>query len=101
MPPVRIARFDRGELRKPQPRGDGSVMYEGRFTRPGIFPYMRADGTIRHELRRREDILNPAFVEALMGFPAGWTELPSQQTTLFGASASPPSATPSSRNARR
>lgn len=44
-------------------------------------------------------VLNPRFVEALMGFPEGWTELPSKQTTLPGLSGSEPSETPSFRSA--
>lgn len=48
-------------------------------------------------------VLNPRFVEALMGFPPGWAMLPSPQlslpTTPPPASSSPPSATPSSPSA--
>lgn len=46
-------------------------------------------------------VLNPRFVEALMGFPPGWTTLSSPQISLRLRSASPPSATPSSRSAPR
>lgn len=28
-------------------------------------------------------VLNPAFVEALMGFPPGWTEIPDPQISLL------------------
>lgn len=38
-------------------------------------------------------VLNPAFVEALMGFPPGWTSLPSPQIWLLPPSASKPSGT--------
>lgn len=47
----------------------------------------------------RAAVLNPRFVEVLMGFPPGWTEIPTQQTSLFPLTSSAPSATRSSPSA--
>lgn len=42
--------------------------------------------------------LNPCFVEAIMGFPVGWTDVPLPANAL---PAKKPSATPSSRRPRK
>ncbi len=46
-------------------------------------------------------VLNPRFVEALMGFPPGWVSLPDPQISLHERSNSPLLETPLSHNVAR
>lgn len=52
----RVYRIDRAELRPPRKRADGSVRYDAILSRVGVFPYRRADGTIRREYRSPEEV---------------------------------------------
>ena len=53
---AREYRVDRAELRPPQKRADGSVRYDAGVSRVGVFPYRKADGTIRLEYRSAEEV---------------------------------------------
>jgi hypothetical protein len=58
---------DRGELRSPTITSQGFWRGEGRVGRAGIYEYRNDDGSIRRELRPREEIQSP---EALASFDA-------------------------------
>lgn len=49
-------RVDRGELKKPKRRADGSLVAEGFLTRTGVFTYRNRDGSTRREYRPPEEV---------------------------------------------
>lgn len=51
-------RVDRGELRKPTKRADGSIVVDGRLTRTGVFLYRDAKGGVRREYRPPSEVFN-------------------------------------------
>jgi hypothetical protein len=44
-------RLDRAQLQPPRRRADGSVVYDGKLTRAGVFEYRQPDGSTRREYR--------------------------------------------------
>jgi len=51
-------RVDRGELKKPKRRADGSLVAEGFLTRTGVFTYRNQDGSVRREYRPPSEVFN-------------------------------------------
>lgn len=64
-----VMRYDTGELHTPHRTDEGYLFAEGFATRTGIFLYMRADGTIRRELRLPDEVSNPDSLGTLGGKP--------------------------------
>lgn len=60
-------RFDQGSLRKPERTPQGFLKVDGLAARVGILEYRNDDGTIRRELRLREDVADPASLAAYEG----------------------------------
>ena len=55
---VKVLRFDDGELAEPVRLDNGFLLCDARITRTGVFPYRRANGTIRRELRVPDEVFN-------------------------------------------
>ena len=51
-----VRRFDRGTLKPPKIRADGSIRFDGYLTRSGVFLYRREDGSIKREWRSPEEV---------------------------------------------
>jgi hypothetical protein len=62
-------RLDLGELRPMTRRGDGTVRVQAHLTRCGVFPYLQPDGTIRRELRPRDEVMDPESLASFAGVP--------------------------------
>lgn len=63
-----VIRYDAAEL-KAREDSDGFLYDSPVVARTGILVYRNADGTIRRELRTREDAASPAFLESMVGKP--------------------------------
>lgn len=59
-----VIRHDRATLRKPSKTSQGFLRVDGYIGRVGIYEYRNDDGTIRRELRPREEVLAPAALES-------------------------------------
>jgi hypothetical protein len=67
--PMRVERFDRGELRSPTKTPAGFLRLDGYATRTGILLYRLPDGTTRRELRHPEDVARADSLSSLAGVP--------------------------------
>lgn len=75
--PERAIRVDRGQLRAPVITDEGFLQVEGYVARPGIYEYLNtpADeangygraGTVRRELKPREEVLSPKTIAQYAG----------------------------------
>lgn len=63
-----VIRYDAAEL-KAREDGDGFLYDSPVVARTGIMVYRNADGTVRRELRTREDASQAAFLESMVGKP--------------------------------
>ena len=66
---MRTTRVDRGTLRAPRRKANGTLIADGVFSRAGVFTYMNADGSARRELRLPEEVFRPDALESLEGLP--------------------------------
>jgi len=64
-----VHRTDLSTLQPVEERDDGTIVADGRLTRCGVFTYFQPDGSVRRELRRRQDVCNPASLHTLIGRP--------------------------------
>lgn len=62
-------RVDRGTLKPPVRRADGSILVEGVITRSGVFEYMNPDGSIRREYRPPEEVFKADSVSSVALLP--------------------------------
>lgn len=62
-----VIRTDRASLGRPKMTSQGFLKASGHFARAGIYEYRNDDGTIRYELRPREEVHDP---EALASYDA-------------------------------
>lgn len=60
-------RFDQGSLRKPEMLPHGFMKVEGYVARAGVLEYRNDDGSIRRELRLREDVADPKSLSGYEG----------------------------------
>lgn len=60
-------RFDQGSLRKPEMLPNGFMKVEGYVARAGVLEYRNDDGSIRRELRLREDVSDPKSLAGYEG----------------------------------
>jgi uncharacterized protein len=51
-----VRRFDKGTLKPPRVRADGSIRFDGYLTRSGVFLYRRDDGSIKREWRSPDEV---------------------------------------------
>ncbi|QAX92281.1 head maturation protease [Pantoea phage vB_PagM_LIET2] len=63
-----VIRYDSAEL-KAREDSDGFLHDSPVVARTGIMVYRNADGTVRRELRTREDASSPGFLESMVGKP--------------------------------
>lgn len=56
-------RIDRGTLKPPVRRADGSMVVEGVLTRSGVFEYANPDGTLRREYRPPSEVFNDESIK--------------------------------------
>ena len=61
----RTYRIDRGALKPPVRRADGSVRYDAALTRAGVFTYMNPDGSTRKEYRSVAEVGNAESLASL------------------------------------
>lgn len=59
-------RFDRAEISDSRYQ-DGFLRAKVRLTKPGVFPYLMADGTVRKEAKPPEEIYSESFLKSLDG----------------------------------
>ena len=60
---IKVQRYDRGELRKPERLKNGFMKVDARLTRTGVFIYRTADGGTRRELRLPEEVFKGDSME--------------------------------------
>lgn len=63
-----VIRYDSAEL-KAHEDGDGFLYDSPVVARTGVLVYRNADGTVRRELRTREDATSNAFLQSMIGKP--------------------------------
>lgn len=61
-------RFDRADVVS-YTEENGFFKAKVRLTKPGVYPYLLGDGTIRKEAKLPDEIFNPAFLKSLDGIP--------------------------------
>ena len=61
-------RFDRADVVS-FTEENGFFKAKVRLTKPGVYPYLLGDGTIRKEAKLPDEIFNPAFLKSLDGIP--------------------------------
>ncbi|HRG77155.1 MAG TPA: DUF2213 domain-containing protein [Leptospiraceae bacterium] len=61
-------RFDRADVIS-FTEENGFFKAKVRLTKPGVYPYLLGDGTIRKEAKLPDEIFNPAFLKSLDGIP--------------------------------
>lgn len=61
-------RFDRADVVS-YVEENGFLKAKVRLTKPGVYPYLLGDGTIRKEAKLPDEIFNPAFLKSLDGIP--------------------------------
>ncbi len=61
-------RFDRADVVS-WTEENGFFKAKVRLTKPGVYPYLLGDGTIRKEAKLPDEIFNPAFLKSLDGIP--------------------------------
>lgn len=66
---TRVRRTDYATLRPVERRDDGTLLADAYLTRCGVFQYHQPDGSIRRELRRRQDVADPTSLRTLEGRP--------------------------------
>ena len=64
-----VQRFDFGRITSVQPTPQGGRLVPAAVTRTGVFPYRRADGSIRRELRLPEEVFHEDSLATLKGAP--------------------------------
>lgn len=64
-----VRRFDLGEIKSATRTPQGFLLCPGFATRVGVFPYLNADGSVRHELRHPDDVFDPVSLETLKHAP--------------------------------
>lgn len=67
--PIRVNRFDKGELRKAERTPQGFLRAPAFATRTGVFTYRTKDGGIRRELRHPEDVFAADSLKTLASIP--------------------------------
>ena len=55
-----VTRIDRGRLKAPVRRADGTMVVEGNLARTGVQTYYNKDGSKRVEYRPEEEVFAPA-----------------------------------------
>lgn len=65
----RVARTDIATLRPVDRRSDGTIVADAHLTKTGVFPYQQPDGSIRRELRRKQDVFDPTSLRSFEGRP--------------------------------
>lgn len=75
----RVLRYDyAGELSAPRRTDEGYLVAEAWISRAGVFVYVLPDGTLRRELRPREEVFAPSSLASFAGkpttlsHPSGW-----------------------------
>ena len=66
---TRYARVDGSDIKDSFDADTGWLRAPARITRTGVFDYMLADGTLRRELRRPEDVFHPESIASLQMVP--------------------------------
>lgn len=95
--PERMFRVDRGQLRAPRVTAEGFLEVEGYIARPGIYEYVNtpADekrglgkaGTIRRELKPREEVIAPKLLGQLAALTITAEHPPGHRVTAENRSA--------------
>lgn len=62
-------RYDVGGLRPVRRMPDGRVVVDAYFTRAGVFPYTRKDGSVERELRLPEHVFDRASMQSFANLP--------------------------------
>lgn len=62
-------RYDIGSLQKPRRTDEGYLIADAYLTRPGVFPYRQADGSVRLELRPRQEVFDEDSLATLFAKP--------------------------------
>ncbi|HPA70779.1 MAG TPA: DUF2213 domain-containing protein [Spirochaetota bacterium] len=64
----KVFRYDRGTI-EPFERGDGFLRARVTIARPGVFPYLTPQGTIRMEAKLPDDLFSEITIESAKGKP--------------------------------
>lgn len=64
----KVFRYDRGTI-EPFERGDGFLRARVTIARPGVFPYLTPQGTIRMEAKLPDDLFSDLTIESAKGKP--------------------------------
>ncbi len=88
---MKLIRTDRASLASHSRRTpEGYIEDRPIVTRTGVFPYMNADGSIRHELRHPDDVFaadsiaSLAMLPVTLGHPAGMVNADNAKTLAVG-----------------
>ena len=65
--PIEVVRYDRGEYRRAIRLDNGVLRADAVPTKAGVFAYKNADGSIRRELRRPEEVFHSDSLATLEG----------------------------------
>lgn len=65
----RVARLDYGTIGKVKRTPQGGLLVDANLTRTGVFPYRRADGSVRRELRLPEEVFKADSIATLAAAP--------------------------------
>lgn len=65
----RVHRTDLSTLQPVEERDDGTIVADARLTRCGVFAYYQPDGSVRRELRRKQDVCDSKSLHTLIGRP--------------------------------
>lgn len=66
---TRVQRYDRGTLRRARRTDEGFLLVDAYLTRPGVFEYLQADGSVRRELRPRDEVFDTSSLSTLFNKP--------------------------------
>jgi hypothetical protein len=76
-----VARYDIGTLKAPVKTSQGFLRVDAFLTRTGIFEYRNADGSVRRELRKAENVFDGAAVDSFALSPVTDEHPPTMLTT--------------------
>lgn len=65
----RVTRFDRGTYEKPKKLPNGHLRVDAAVTRAGVFKYVKADGSVRLELRHPDEVFKEDSLDTLSMVP--------------------------------
>ena len=67
---MKVIRFDNGQITSVAKTPQGYLRVEVDFTRTGVFPYRRLDGSVQRELRSPEEVFKEDSLQTLHSLPA-------------------------------